>query len=85
MSRCKSLSAFSSASFADRAARLVHVSAGKEQQDSLAAKIAFDGDTLEAPTPRRDAVTLGERLQRDESNIVPVADVFRPWIAETDE
>ena len=70
---------------ADRAPGFVHVGAGQQQQNFLSPERAFNRDALEAPTPRRDAVALGDRLHRHETDIVPVADVAFARIAEADE
>src|ERR1700716_692883 len=48
--------------FRHRAAGVVHERAGEQQQPPLAAERAFRRDTLEAPPPRTDAVTLGDRV-----------------------
>ena len=46
---------------------------------------AFGRDALEAAAPRREAVALGDRLDRHEADVVAVAGVLGARIAEPDE
>ena len=69
----------------DRAAGLVHVGAGQQQQHLLAADRAFGRHALEAPPPRRKRMPLGDRLDHHESDVVAVARVLGARIAEPDE
>src|SRR5262245_40637642 len=71
--------------FRHRAARLVHVGAGQQQQRALAAERPLGRHALKAPPPRTDAMALGDRVDRRETDIVSVAGVARTGIAEPDE
>src|SRR5262245_60493995 len=68
-----------------RAARVVHVGAGQQQQRALAADRPLRRHALKAPPPRTDAVALGDRVNRHETDVVSVAGVARTGIAEPDE
>ena len=69
----------------DRAAGLVHEGAGQQQQRALAAERALGRHALKAAAPRRKAVAPGNRVDRHEADIVPVARVAGARIAEPDE
>src|SRR5262249_4955289 len=71
--------------FRHRAARLVHVGAGQQQQRALAAERPLRRHALKASPPRADAMALGDRVDRHETDIVSVAGVARTGIAEPDE
>ena len=66
----------------DGAAGFVHECPRKKQQRALAAERSFAGDAGKAPAPRPDAVALGDGLQRQEADIVAVADIACSRIAE---
>ena len=67
----------------DRAAGLVHVGGGLQEQRLLAAELALGGLALEARAPGREAVTAVDLVHRHEADIVPVAAVAPAGIAET--
>src|SRR5262249_37338251 len=63
--------------FGDRAAGLVHVCARQQQQPALATQRSFRRYALKAPPPGTDAVALGDRVERHETDIVSIAGVLR--------
>src|SRR5262249_10530514 len=71
--------------FGDRAAGLVHVCARQQQQHALATQRSFRRYALKAPPPGTDAVALGDRVERHETDIVSIAGVLRTGITEPDE
>jgi hypothetical protein len=68
-------------SFGDRAAGFIHVSAGQQQKRALTAEWSFASDAGKTPAPRAEAVALGDLLDGEEADIVPVADIARSRIA----
>jgi hypothetical protein len=71
--------------FGDRAAGFVHEGHGFQQQNTLAAKLAFGNLALKTPPPRREAVAAVNPVDGKKTDIVPVGRVARPGIAEPHE
>src|SRR6185437_5585552 len=71
--------------FRHRAAGLVHVGTGQQQQNTLAVDLAFHRHALETPAPRRNAMRARNRLYGHEADVMAVAGVALAWIAEADE
>src|SRR5690606_20476758 len=67
----------------DGLAGQVHEGLRFDEQHFLAAETAFGDLGLEFPGPRRKGMAAGNRGRRHEAYIVPVAGIFRAWIAET--
>ncbi len=68
-----------------RAAGLVHVGLGLQDQKLVAGKIAFRCRALEARTPGAESVAADDGVRRQESDIVPVERVAAPGIAQADD
>src|SRR5262249_58214457 len=60
----------------------VNVGAGQQAQRALAVELPLRRHALKAPLPRADAVALGDRVDRHETDVVSVAGVARTGIAE---
>ena len=58
---------------------------GLQQKDAFAGDLAFGGLTLKAPPPRPEAVAAMDRVRGQKADVVPVAGVARPGIAEPRE
>src|SRR5919204_2712200 len=71
--------------FRHRAARVVHVGAGQQQQRTLAPQWPLRGHALKAPPPGPNPPALGNRVDGHETDVVSVAGVARTGIAEPDE
>src|SRR5262249_36265166 len=71
--------------FGDRAAGFIHESAGQQQQRAPPAERSLAGDAGKAPAPWTEAVALGDFLNGEEADIVPVAGIARSRIAESDQ
>src|SRR5262249_6444058 len=71
--------------FDDRPTGFIHVGARQQQKRARAAERSFAGDPLKAPAPRTETVALGDLLNGEEADIVPVADMARSRIAEPNQ
>ena len=71
--------------FADRVARHIHHGQGFERQNTNAADVAGRGRAGKAAAPRPEAVAPHDLIQRHEAEIVAMAGVFRPRIAQSDQ
>src|ERR1700752_4683426 len=71
--------------FGDRPAGFIHIGAGQQQKRARAAERSFAGDAGKAPAPRAEAVALGNLLNGEEADIVPVTDIARSRIAESNQ
>ncbi len=70
---------------AHRAAGVVHVGARLHRQHLLARQPTLGRLGLKAPAPRGEAVAADDRLQGHEADVVPIAGVTRPRVAEADQ
>ncbi len=70
--------------FADRAAAVVHIRGGLEQEDAGGADTASGNPALEALLPRFETMGVGDRVHGHEADIMPVERIFRARIAEAD-
>lgn len=71
--------------FLHRAPGLVHVSGRLQQHDLLTIDHAFGGLALKATAPWCETMTPCNLVDRQKTDIVPVAGVFRARITETDK
>src|SRR5438477_349819 len=69
-------------SLRDGTAGLVHIRAGKKEQDSLARERPFRRYALKAAAPRPDIMVLGNCIDGHEADVVPIAGIACPGIAE---
>src|SRR5690606_17500383 len=69
--------------FADRSAALVHEGRRLEQQNLVTGDTAFLQPALELLLGRREAVHLGNDVERHEADIVPVHRILRTGISKT--
>src|ERR1700758_4625279 len=71
--------------FLHRAAGVVHVGRGLEQDDALALERAFRSLALKAEAPWCETMTPRNFVDGHEADIVPITRVFRTGIAEADK
>ena len=69
----------------DRMSGFVHEGPGQQQLHALAAERAFRRHALKAAAPRREAVALGNGVDRHEADVVAVASILFAGISQPDE